>query len=161
MLNPEAEPFIPFTVPYMHSEIQSNNSSFLNDIDNASPIARDISTPEFFEYYGITGYTNRVILRNGHTTYTTQKNIFSISKSNKNSSVNSISCEKRENIQLFSYFKYFCFILSLCLYTCICTPFSITGSIHDSSYIKDISSINDNSSCVSNTNNNDESISLE
>ena len=84
-----------------------------------------------------------------------------ISKSNKNSSANSISCEKGENIQLFSYFKYFCFLLSLCLYTCICTPFSQAGSIHGSSHINDISSINDNSSCVSNTTNNDESISLE
>ena len=66
----------------------------------------------------------------------------------------------RGSIQLFSYFKCFCVALSLCLYTCICTPFLQAGSMYDNIYTE-VTHTNDNSSYLSNVYFNDEPSSLE
>ena len=65
----------------------------------------------------------------------------------------------RENIKLFSSFKYFCVALSYCLYSCICARFSQSGFIYDNFYTD--THINDNSSFLSNSYFNDELSSLD
>ena len=172
LLNPNAKTFIPHILSSKNTEGNnqiitgviphidySNNYSFLLDLDSASPIARNFSTPKRSELCGMNGDT---ITSTCKKRYITHKNLFStpgLLDSNTPVNINLYGL-MGESMQLFSYFKYFCLVLSMCLYTCIYTHFLQTGSMHDNVY-NDISYTNDNSSHLSNACCSDEISSLE